>query len=189
MRNFYSFLAPEDGTGTTPAATTPPAADDTAGLKATIAALRSDLKRYEGIDPEAARTALSQIPTLQEANKALSDKLNISTIDNAVSQVVTGALPQYSGLLASNARGLLQVNDKGEVVSSDGKSLADLGNQFRTQYPAMFVAETAPVGSGAAATTTSATPPPASVVDAPNGIISGVSPDAIIGGQVKINAT
>lgn len=194
MHRSFWFRLLSDDVNQTPASTTPPAAlptapaEDVSGLKNTISTLRAELKKYEGIDPDQARTALTQLPTLQEANRTLADQVNMGKIDSAVSQAVSGSLSQYAPLLATNARGLLQVNDKGEVVSSDGRSVADINAQLRTQYPAMFQADVVPAGSGTAPSTGSATPPPASVVNAPNGIISGVSPDDIIKGNVKINA-
>jgi hypothetical protein len=188
---FWLRLAEETGDGTTTSGST--GGEDVTGLKNTIAALRQEiagykesLKQYEGIDPQAARTALTELPQVQEKVSNLSNLLNASKIDAAVGQVLTGAMPQYANLLASNVRGLLQVGEDGRVLSVDGKGLDDLRSEYQTKYPDMFAAASTPTGSGITPSAPTA-PATATVVDAPKGIIQGVDPDAIISGTVKVN--
>lgn len=191
---FFVYQAEEGTEGSTPAAAPAVSGEDVSGLKATIANLRQEvaglnqqLKTFEGISPDEARAAMSRLGELESSNKTLTDRLHARDIDLAVSQVTGGALPQYSPLLSSNVRGLLQIDEKGNVVSTDGRSLDALSQEYRQKYPNMFAADSVPTGAGVTSSAAPAPAPGASVVDAPNGIIQGVDPDAILKGEVTIN--
>jgi hypothetical protein len=184
-RTFRMSDAGTDGTG---------GAEDTAGLKATIKALRgevstlqTELKKYAGIeDPAAAIAALKELPTVKQQAADLQTKLFGVQIDNAASTAVTGVLPQYRDLLLTNARGMLQVGEDGMVKAADGRSLDQLTTDYRKNYPQMFVAtETTPVGAGTTPQN-GATPPPAVTQVKASENLVGMNPDDLISGKVEI---
>jgi hypothetical protein len=181
------YLLPNDGASTdpTPGPTPTSGGEDVTGLKNTITALRGELstaqnqlKQFEGIDPQAARTALQQLPTIQQ-------ELNTTRIESAAGNVLAQIMPEYRDLFRSSVHSQLQVDDKGQVVAGDGRSLDQIATDLKTRYPTMFIADVAPTGAGVTASNGGATPPPA-VVTTTNGIITGVNPDDVIQGKVQI---
>lgn len=133
---------------------------------------------YEGIDAAAAKEAIAQLPQLQQ-------ELNATKIETAAAEVLGQVLPQYRDLFRSSVRSQLQVNDQGQVVTGDGRSLSDVAAGLKTQYPNMFAADNVPTGSGMTTAAPSPSPSPASV-GTQNGVITGVDPADVLAGKVQI---
>lgn len=129
--------------------------EDLTGLKRTVSALRSEksaleqrLREYDGIDPTAARDALSIVPELQQRNQELLNRLYGLQLDYAAGQVTVGVAPEYRDPLYAYVRQLLQVADDGTPQVVDGRSLQQLSDDIRTKYQHFFLPTTPqPVGA------------------------------------------
>ncbi|NJN89515.1 MAG: hypothetical protein HC878_03485 [Leptolyngbyaceae cyanobacterium SL_5_14] len=186
---FYLLPNNGDGTDPTPGPTPTSGGDDLAGLRSALQAERARAnqlqgqvqqltQQYEGIDPTAARQALERLPSLEQ-------QLNTTRIESAAGNVLSQIVPEYRDLFRSSISSQLQVNDQGQVLGGDGRSLDQISSDLKTRFPNMFIADAAPTGAGVTASNGGATPPP-SVVTATNGVITGVNPDDVIGGKVQI---
>jgi hypothetical protein len=129
--------------------------EDLSGLKKTVAALRSEnsalesrLREYEGLDPTAARDALSSLPELQAKNQELLNQLHGVKLDYAAGQVTVGVSPEYRDPLYSYVRQQLQVGEDGSPQTVDGRSLQQLAEDVRSKYQGFFLPTTPqPVGA------------------------------------------
>ena len=165
--------------------------EDVSGLKATITALRAERdgakaeaaqlkQQFEGLDPDAARMALEQVPQLQEELQALR-------LDSTVNGALIRVLPEYRPLVESALRSQLAVGEDGAIAGRGGEAPAALVDTLKAQYPIMFAAEgTVPVGGGTTSSTATQ-PQQTATVSAPGGIIRGVQPTDVIEGKVKIS--
>lgn len=163
--------------------------DDLAGLRSALQAERARAnqlqgqlqqltQQYEGIDPAAARQALERLPSLEQ-------QLNTTRIDSAAGNVLSQIVPEYRDLFRPSISSQLQVNDQGQVVGGDGRSLGQIATDLKTRFPNMFIADQVATGAGVTASSGGAVTPP-SVVTATNGVIAGVNPDDVIQGRVQI---
>ena len=176
-----------------------PTGEDVTGLKNTVSSLRNELRqlkdRYQGIeDPAAALAAMQELntikpqyETLQQQQQALQQQVNNGKIDSAIASTLAGVDPNYSELLSSNLRPLLQVGEDGNVAASNGRSLADLRTDYQAKYPTMFLNGSAPVPAGTGnMQNNGAAPQPATVVKKQNGMVMGVDPKAFLEGKVTL---
>jgi uncharacterized protein (DUF3084 family) len=163
--------------------------DDLAGLRSALQAERARAnqlqgqvqqltQQYEGIDPNVARQALERLPSLEQ-------QLNSTRIESAAGNVLSQIVPEYRDLFRSSISSQLQVNDQGQVLGGDGRSLDQIATDLKTRFPNMFIADQVATGAGVTASNGGAAPSP-SVVTTTNGVITGVNPDDVIGGKVQI---
>jgi hypothetical protein len=166
---------------------------------AEIARLQSEAKKFEGIDPAA----------VQRDRQSLSEQLaNTQRQFNEYKQTAEAEKTQLQGQLtqkdtgyhfrdALSAAGVLpeyrdRFNDVAAGLKFEGGKLkTSEGNDFdasslRTTYPAMFAAVSDGAGSGAGGSNGAPAANAAKVIEAKNGIITGVEPSAILKGEVVI---
>ncbi len=155
---------------------------------------------YDGIDPEAARTAIQQLDQYQTQTNQLQtvtderDQLTTQLTDVS-SQLVTSqkqftALrgliaaqlrPEYEDLLLPQVTNSLDLGDNGEITAPDG-----LYDGLKTKYPAMFFGNDAAGTGGSAGDGNSPEATPKQLT-AKDGIVSGVNPDDVINGSVRVS--
>lgn len=166
-----------------------------------IERLKGEMKKFDGIDPtEITRdrqTLSDQLANTQrqfnefkqqtEAEKAqLQQQLTYRDLKAGFDQAFVGSkgLQQYGDVLFTTAAPNLELKD-GAIVTKDGKPLADVIASYQEKFPAMFAADQVG-GSGATGSNTQPTTGGATTVTPNNGIISGVTPESVIKGDVKI---
>jgi chromosome segregation ATPase len=136
------------------------------------------------------REQLQQVSTERDTFRAqyeTSQSENTSLrVGSAFDQALTaaGVLPQYRDRFSDQMANLRWEN--GAVTTADGASLQDFAANLRSQYPALFAAENNASGAGVIPTGPTSAPAPR-VVTPQNGIISGVSPESVLKGEVKIS--
>lgn len=168
--------------------------EDLTGLKRTIAALRSEkseleqrLREYDGLDPTAARDALSTLPELQQRNRDLLMQLHGVQLDYAAGQVTVGVNPEYRDPLYSYVRQLLTLDDDGTPKVTDGRSLQQLSQDIRTQYQSFFLPTTPqPVGADIQPVTSSNGVAPQTVSASDLGAIAKLDPKDVASGKIVI---
>lgn len=163
-----------------------------------IDALGAALQPYQGLDPAKAREAIAAQQTraadtaqlqqvqaerdqyktdlqqFKDGNLQLSKELAATRGLNTA-----GVRPNYEGLLLSQVTGSLEVGEDGKVAAPEG-----LWDGLKTKYPDMFFAEDG-AGTGAASGGTGADETPRAV-KATNGLVTGVDPDEVLSGKVKV---
>ena len=155
---------------------------------------------YDGLDPEAARTAIQQLDQYQsqtEQRQTVTDERDQLTtqLTDVSSQLVTSqkqftALrgliaaqlrPEYEDLLLPQVANSLDVSETGEITTPDG-----LYDGLKTKYPAMFFGND-DAGTGGHAGEGDSTEESPKHLTAKDGIVSGVNPDDVINGSVRVS--
>jgi len=149
-------------------------------------ALNSERARAAALEAELAQTR-SQYQSSAAQIEQLTQTLNGVRIDSTATNLLADVLPQYRGLLLPLVRQNLQVSADGQVMPQANQTTDAILSGLRTQYPALFASvESVPVGGGMVAAAAAAAPASQSV-SAENGVITGVSADALAAGQVRIS--
>ncbi|MEA5465270.1 hypothetical protein [Leptothoe sp. PORK10 BA2] len=173
---------------------------DTAVL-ATFDQAITQAELYQGIDPQAARTAIQQLEQRQQQDGQLQtmagerDQLATQLADmrsqlvNSQKQFTAlkglgsaGIRPEYEELLLPQVTGSLELAENGEVEIPDG-----LYDGLKQKYPAMFFGEDAAGTGGAAGGGTNTTEEQPQQVTAKDGIVTGVNPDDVLSGKVNVS--
>lgn len=96
--------------------------------------LKSQLARFEGIDPDKYKEAVSRLGNLEAENKQLAEKITTADAQFDFYTKSSGKIdPQYVDLAWTNLRGELKVSDKGYVI---GDAPIDTAiESFVTKYP------------------------------------------------------
>lgn len=155
---------------------------------------------YQGIDPQAARTAIQQLEQRQTQDNQLQtvagerDQLQ-TTVGDLQGQLTdsrkqftalkglsaAGIRPEYEELLLPQVTSGLELAENGEIKTPDG-----LYDGFKQKYPAMFFAEDG-AGTGGAAGDGNGSTEETQQVTANGGVVSGVNPDDVLSGKVKVS--
>ncbi|MFG6094109.1 hypothetical protein SPB21_02615 [Leptothoe sp. ISB3NOV94-8A] len=155
---------------------------------------------YDGIDPEAARTALQQLDqyqtqadqlqTLTDERDQLTTQLADTKTQLVTSQKQFTALrgltsaqlrPEYEELLLPQVANSLDVGENGDITAPEG-----FYDGLKTKYPAMFFGDDA-AGTGGSAGEGNSTEETPKQLTAKDGIVSGVNPDDVISGSVRVS--
>lgn len=173
--------------------------DELEQLKAQVATLTGQLKKFEGINPDEVvsdRTSLSE--QLAHSQRQFNEfKQQTEAEKTALQQQLqqkdtgyhfrdqlasAGVLPEYRDRFNDVSNGLKFEGDK--LLTQDNQPF-DAGS-LRTKYPAMFAPIADASGSGASGSNATPTANQPKVVTAQNGVISGVDPAAVLNGSVVI---
>lgn len=154
---------------------------------------------YDGIDPQAARTAISQLNQRQSQDNQLQtvtgerDSLQTQLSDTQ-NQLLTsrkefaalkglhaaGVRPEYQDLILPQVTGALEIAEDGQISTPE-----NLYTGLKTQYAAMFYAEDG-AGTGGAGTEDDSAEESPTQVTATDGVVSGVNPDDVMSGKVSV---
>jgi hypothetical protein len=159
---------------------------------------------YDSLDPNAARTAIAQVETLQTQVNELKPKADKH--DELVGQVETlttgkqqaqrdllaartvssaGVLPEFRDLIEPQIAVAAVPNDKGEFGLPE-KFIDGLKGKYPSAFAAADAGGTGGAGNGGQGSDTSTTQP--QTVKAQSGVVSGVNPEDVMSGKVKIEA-
>jgi hypothetical protein len=163
--------------------------------------LRDTVSDFEGIDPNSARTAISEVGRLRadyESLKPVADQ--VDTLTSSVNDLTTanqdlqrsllasrtvnqaGILPEFQGLLEPVIAGAAQLNDQTKAFELPDGYLG----QLQEQYPSAFMATEGAGTGGAGVGSDPDQDSQPSTVKVENGVVSGVDPSDVLAGKVQL---
>ena len=173
--------------------------EDLTGLRNALSAERARATQLESqlnslrqtvgdLDLAVARQAITERDTLQGQVQSLQGQLHSRDIQLTTNRVLSSALPEYRDLLSTAVQGQLQVNDQGQVVVADGRSLEQVTTDLKTKYPTMFGADQVATGAGTTPSNGGGTPPtPTRVSATDTAAVSQLDPAKVASGEVVID--